>query len=212
VENNCGPILIVDDDPDFRELVSVLCSQAGFSWREAGTGADAVSQAVQERPGAVLLDVDLGDTSGYQACRELRERFGETLPIIFVSGTRIDSFDRIAGLLLGADDYVTKPFDPEELIARLRRAVARSAPSREDSAAVERSRLTPREQEVLILLADGLGTSAIAEQLHISPKTVNTHVQHVLVKFDVHNRAEAVAFAYRTGLMDADEARLLPFA
>jgi DNA-binding NarL/FixJ family response regulator len=117
-----------------------------------------------------------------------------------LSGARTDPSDRVAGLLLGADDYVTKPFDPEELLARVRRAIARSSSS-ESASAAERKRLTPRELEILSLLALGEGTKTIAERLHISPKTVSTHIQRMLVKLDLHSRGEAVAFAYREGLV-----------
>jgi DNA-binding NarL/FixJ family response regulator len=142
-------------------------------------------------------------------CRELREQFGEQLPIIFISGARTDPSDRIAGLLLGADDYTTKPFEPEELLARVRRAVARSTSS-EGKAVLEGTRLTPREREVLTLLAHGLGSRAISERLHITPKTVSTHVQRILAKLDLHSRAEAVAFAYRQGLVEEVSTHALP--
>jgi DNA-binding NarL/FixJ family response regulator len=200
MENTCGSVLIVDDEPGFRELVAVLCRRAGYSCREAGTGEEALSFARRERPDVVILDVKLGDTSGYQICRDLREQFGEQLAIIFVSGARTDSSDRVAGLLLGADDYITKPFDPEELFARVGRAMARSTSSEEGKAA-EPTRLTPREREVLSLLAHGLGTQAISDRLYISPKTVSTHVQRILAKLALHSRAEAVAFAYREDLV-----------
>ena len=113
---------------------------------------------------------------------------------------------RVAGLLLGADDYVTKPFDPEELLARVRRVVERSSSAESDSAA-ERKRLTPREREILSLFALGEGTKTIAERLHISPKTVSTHIQRMLVKLDLHSRGEAVAFAYREGLVKGASGR-----
>jgi DNA-binding NarL/FixJ family response regulator len=200
MENSCGSVLIVDDDPGFRELVAVLCQRSGYSCREAGTSDEALLSARRERPDVVILDVKLGVTSGYQVCRELRDQFGEQLAIIFVSGARTDSSDRVAGLLLGADDYITKPFDPEELLARVGRAVARSTPS-EESKAREVTRLTPREREVLSLLAEGLGTQAISDRLYISPKTVSTHVQRILAKLSLHSRAEAVAFAYREDLV-----------
>ena len=81
--DNCGrSILIVDDDPDFRELVSVLCGRSGYSCVEAESRADALAAASLKRPDVVLLDVMLAGTSGYQICRELREEFGERLPII----------------------------------------------------------------------------------------------------------------------------------
>jgi DNA-binding NarL/FixJ family response regulator len=202
MDNTSGSILIVDDDPGFRELVSVLCARAGYACVEAGSREEALTAANRARPDAVLLDVMLGGTSGYQVCRELRSAFGEQLPIIFLSGERADAQDRVAGLMLGADDYVTKPFEPDELLARVQRAVARSKSSPERSSNGAATRLTTRERGVLTLLAEGLGTQQIAERLYISPKTVSTHVQRVLTKLDIHSRAEAVAFAYREGLIE----------
>jgi len=207
VDNTCGSILIVDDDPGFRELVSVLCARAGYACVEAGSREEALTEANRARPDAVLLDVMLGETSGLQVCRELRSAFGEQLPIIFLSGERADAHDRVAGLLLGADDYVTKPIEPDELLARVQRAVTRSTSSEDRSSNGRSSNgngtgLTPRERGVLTLLAQGLGTEQIAEQLYISPKTVSTHVQRMLAKLHLHSRAEAVAFAYREGLVE----------
>jgi DNA-binding NarL/FixJ family response regulator len=205
--DHCGPILIVDDDADFRALVSMLCVRAGYDCVEAATGNEAVSLARAKRPEVVLLDVDLGNASGYEVCRELRSRFGESLPIILLSGTRTETFDRVAGLHLGADDYVVKPFEPEELVARVRRAIARTArPSQAlDS---KKFRLTPREHEILRLFADGLGTQAVSDRLQISTKTVSSHTQRLLPKLGVHSRTEAVALAYREGLFETASATL----
>src|SRR5947199_241905 len=75
------------------------------------------------RPAVVLLDISLPDVSGFEVCRELRDEFGDDLPIIFVSGERVEAVDRAVGLLLGADDYVVKPFDLDELLARVRRSI-----------------------------------------------------------------------------------------
>jgi DNA-binding NarL/FixJ family response regulator len=202
MDNTCGSILIVDDDPDFRDLVSVLCRRAGYVCVDAETGEAALEAARAERPDLVLLDVMLGRTSGYQVCRELRDQFGEQLPIIFLSGARTDASDRVAGLLLGGDDYITKPIEPEELLARVRRAVARSTSRDHDMPHGAGARLTAREREVLRLLSEGLGTEEISDHLYISPKTVSTHVQRILAKLGLHSRAEAVAFAYREGLVE----------
>jgi DNA-binding NarL/FixJ family response regulator len=122
--------------------------------------------------------------------------FGDGIAIVFLSGDRTADYDRTAGLLLGADDYVVKPFAGGELIARVRRAIDR-APA---AAAAAAYRLTKRELEVLRLLSDGLGEKKIAEALVITRKTVATHLQRVLLKLDVHSRAEAVAFAHRNRL------------
>jgi DNA-binding NarL/FixJ family response regulator len=174
---------------------------------EAATGNEAISLARAKRPEVVLLDVDLGNASGYEVCRELRSRFGESLPIILLSGTRTETFDRVAGLHLGADDYVVKPFEPEELVARVRRAIARTArPSQAPDS--KKFRLTPREHEILRLFADGLGTQAVSDRLQISTKTVSSHTQRLLPKLGVHSRTEAVALAYREGLFETASATL----
>lgn len=205
MNNYCGSILIVDDDESFRELVVLLLERAGYGAAQAASGEEALAAVNRERPAAVLLDVQLDGMSGYALCRELRDQFGEQLPIIFLSGARIEPSDRVAGLLIGADDYMTKPLDPDELVARVRRALTRSEAAERSSngrPTEAASRLTPRERDVLRLLAEGLGTAAVAERLYISPKTVGTHVQRILAKLDIHSRAEAVAFAYREGLVE----------
>ena len=192
------PILIVDDVPSLRELIATLLTQAGFEVQEASSAEEALELANGEPPALVLLDVVLPAMSGYELCRTLRERFGEALPIIFVSGTRTDPLDSVAGLLVGADDYIVKPFVPEELVARVRRALTRSAElSRTNGAAT--NGLTPREREVLSLLAEGLTQDEIADRLVISPKTVATHIQRILGKLDVRSRAQAVGRAYGSG-------------
>jgi DNA-binding NarL/FixJ family response regulator len=150
----------------------------------------------REEPALVVLDVHLPDISGYEVCRELRDMFGERLPILFLSGARTESYDRVGGLLLGADDYLVKPFAHDELLARVRRLLARSA--RDDEA--RQYDLTVREREVLEHLAAGQDQPTIAKELVISEKTIATHIQHILGKLGVHSRAEAVALAHRHGI------------
>jgi DNA-binding NarL/FixJ family response regulator len=109
--------------------------------------------------------------------------------------------DRVAGLLLGADDFIVKPFDPGELVARARRVAVRQRLSQADPVPNPATpKLTPREREVLALLAEGRRQNEIAHELSISWKTVGTHVQNMLSKFGVHSRAELVARAYRENL------------
>lgn len=198
-------VLVVDNDPLFRTFVRELLERAGFDVVEADDGEAALEVASRRKPDLVLLDVCLPRASGYEVCRELRDRFGDALGIIFVSGKRIESLDRISGLLLGADDYVVKPFEPDELLARARTVLRRiSRPSESSNGnghAVSNgsgdSELTPRELEVLQLLAEGLTQTQIARQLVISPRTVGTHIQNLLGKLGVHSRAQAVALAHR---------------
>jgi DNA-binding NarL/FixJ family response regulator len=195
---NCGKILIVDDDAGYRAFVASLFERAGYAIRQSETGPEALDAVRDERPSCILLDVHLPGLTGYQVCRELREEFGQAFPIIFVTGARTEPADRVAGLLLGADDYVVKPFDPDELLARVHRSLARAGHGASPNGAS--FDLTSREREVLALLADGLDANAIARSLVISPKTVATHIQRILAKLGVHNRTQAVALAHREGL------------
>jgi DNA-binding NarL/FixJ family response regulator len=192
-----GAVLIVTSDDDVREAATRLFTRAGFATDTVTTGEEALSLALEHRPALVVIDLELSDMTGYEVCYELRERAGHDLPIIIVSGERTKSSDRVAGLLIGADDYLAKPFDPDELLARARRLLARSSlPS-----GTEDAPLTGREIQVLQLLADGLSQDAIAKELFISSKTVSTHIQRILTKLDVHSRTQAVALAYRQRLV-----------
>ncbi len=109
-------ILVVDDDPGIRALVGGLLGRVGYQVREASDGAAAITAARRERPALVVLDVELPVVSGYEVYREFRDRYGDSLPALFLSGARTEPYDRAAGLMLGADDYVVKPFDPGELL------------------------------------------------------------------------------------------------
>jgi DNA-binding NarL/FixJ family response regulator len=192
-------ILIVDDDHQSRALVSGVLERAGYSTYEAKTGEEAVAAARRERPTLAVIEALLPGVSGYEVCRELKEEFGETLPIIFLSGTRKEPGDRAAGLLLGGDDYLIKPFDAGELLARVRRLL----PRRSEGGQTTRT-LTKREIDVLSLLSEGLTQSEIAKKLVISPRTVGKHIEHILAKLGVHNRTQAVALALRDELIETD--------
>jgi DNA-binding NarL/FixJ family response regulator len=196
-----APILIVDDDEVFREAMTGILERSGYAPTAVSRGEDGLRAVRVKQPRLVILDVCLPDLSGYEVCRQLKDRFGDGLPVLFVSGVRKESFDRVAGLLIGADDYLGKPFAADELLARVRRLV-RHTTSLAPSLA---SRLTPRELEVLRLLANGIGQEEIARQLFISRKTVATHIEHVLQKLGVRTRAQAVALAYREDLVVAAE-------
>lgn len=190
-------ILIVDGDRESRRAAARVLDRAGFEIREAASGHEALEVAAKEELALVILEVRLPDISGYEVCRRLREDDGGTLPILFVSGDRIESFDRVAGFIVGADDYLVKPVAPDELVARVRRQLERAQASTSS-----RAGLTPREHEVLELLADGKGPLEIGMALQISPRTVATHVEHIYTKLGVHTRAQAVASAFRLELVE----------
>jgi DNA-binding NarL/FixJ family response regulator len=191
-----GLAFVVDADADDRAHVTGLLQRAGFRTRELPSGADVLQAAAEEGPVMVVLDVCLPGLNGYEVCRELRDAYGESVAIVFVSGERTEPFDRVAGLLVGADDYIVKPFDAAELIARVLRLSSHKARSAEPTEAFpDLTSLTRREREVLELLSQGYRQSEIASALVVSPTTVATHIQRVLKKLGVHDRAQAVALA-----------------
>jgi two-component system nitrate/nitrite response regulator NarL len=209
-------VLVVEDDEACRALMVALLDRIGCTVAEAASGDEALALAKANPPGLVLLDIGIPGISGYEVCHQLRETFGQTLPVVFVSGNRVETQDRVAGLLLGADDYIVKPFNPDELVARVRRLLVRNG---SNGRHVERRRapastasLTPREREVLMLLARGRSQEDIAAQLVISAKTVATHIQRILAKLGVHSRAQAVAVAYRERLVGDTDSHAVPTA
>ncbi len=190
--------LVVDDDPGLLGLLERLLELEELDVTAVMSGEAALAAAREERPDLAILDVNLPGLSGYEVCRALRELYGPTLPIVFVSGARTEPYDRVAGLLLGADDYLVKPFAPDELLARVRALLRRAAGERPRA-----SRLTAREQQVLQLLAEGLSQRDISDSLVISPRTAGKHIERILEKLEVRSRAQAVAVAYRDDLVAA---------
>ena len=190
-------VVIAEPDQAQRMRLARVLTRAGFRVLQAEEGEQALALVRSAAPGGVILEVPLGALSGYEVCHALRAEFGPDLPIMFLSGVRTEPYDRIAGLLLGADDYVVKPYADGELIARLTNLLRRSR-TRTLGAA---RRLTKRELEVLDLLGEGLRHEDIARKLFISPKTVATHVEHILRKLGVRSRAEAIAVAYREEIL-----------
>jgi DNA-binding NarL/FixJ family response regulator len=192
-----GEVLVVSADGDIERSVRRAFDRLGYATSSVASGEEALASTTRARPALVVLDLELEDITGYEVCYELRERSGEDLPIILVSGARTEPSDRVAGLLIGADEYLAKPLDPDELVARARRLLSRTPVP---SLAMD-TPLTGREVQVLQLLAKGLPQDAIAKELFISSKTVATHIQRTITKLGVHSRTEAVAIAYRDGLV-----------
>jgi DNA-binding NarL/FixJ family response regulator len=200
------PVLVADGDPVSRALIVALLERIGSTPHEAATGHEALALAESVSPALVILDVSLPGITGYEVCHELRDRFGADLPLVFLSGDRVEPMDRVAGLLIGADDYLVKPFDPDELLVRVRGLLRRNNgdPEPPEDGDSPLAPLTVREREVLALLAQGRTQGEIGRELFISSKTVATHIQRVLAKLGVHSRAQAVTVAHRHGLVEVD--------
>jgi DNA-binding NarL/FixJ family response regulator len=186
-----GRVLVVDDDALTCELVTSTLAEQGYSTRAASDAREALYLIKRDTPDVILLDVKLPDISGYQLCRRIRDDLGDSVGVILISGERKESFDRVAGLLLGADDYLVKPFMLDELFARVERLARRSRPIARTVVAG----LTRRELEILRLLACGMDQIEIARDLVIAAKTVEKHIEHILLKLGVHSRAQAIALA-----------------
>ena len=196
-----GAVVLADTDRRSRESMAASLRRAGYETVEVESGIEALRAAREDGVRLVLLEVDLPDMTGYEVCHELRNGARDELAIFFVSGIRTEPLDRVAGLLLGADDFIVKPFDPNELIARARRFISRRPTAGGGHRNGSGPRLTDREHEVLALLAEGARQKEVAHRLSISPKTVATHIQNLLGKLGVHSRAELVARAYLLGLV-----------
>jgi DNA-binding NarL/FixJ family response regulator len=192
--------VLVDDDPAFRRVLTTVLERAGYDTVGVSSAEQALAAIAERQPDVVLTDVQLPGVSGYELCRQLKDEYADELAVIIVSADRTEPFDRAAGILLGADDYMVKPVDPGELVARVWRLAGRSNGrhvSESNGASDKLDALSRREREVLDLLAAGSDQDRIAQALFISPKTVATHIQRVLTKLGVHSRTQAVALALR---------------
>ena len=215
---DCGTAFVIDRDPGFCVQVEELLAREGFEVRRAHDGQDALAllDGDGDPPALAIVEVELPGLDGLTLLSRLHEGFGTDLPVVLVSEARQTPLDRTAGLLLGADDYLGKPVDSAELLARVRRSVRRNGHNGNGNGngngrAGEDAALSRREQEILELLAAGRTQREIATELVLSPKTVATHIQHVLAKLGVHSRAQAVAAAYQRGLVPENgEGRVAP--
>jgi DNA-binding NarL/FixJ family response regulator len=211
-------VLLVDDDDLMRAgLKAVLSSDARVEVvGEAGSGRQAVERVRAVRPDLVLMDVRMPDLDGIAATRELTAASPDVKIVIL---TTFEQDDYIFGALnAGASGFLLKRSDPEELLAAIQTVAAGDSllsPSvtrtvidrmaRQPTPEIGPSRLldslTPREREVLVLLARGLSNSEIAQELVIEESTVKTHVKRILMKLRLRDRIQAVVFAYESGLV-----------
>jgi DNA-binding response OmpR family regulator len=206
-----GNILVVEDEPNIAEVVGLYLRRAGYRVELARDGRAALEALNRSLPDLVVLDLMLPGVDGYAITRQLRDR-GDT-PIIMVTARR-DEADRIAGLEMGADDYVVKPFSPQELVSRVRAVLRRSSRMTEEAPAaalifpdleidprthVVQARgvelnLTAREFDLLYLLASRprqvFNRDQLLEQVwgladYIDPGTVTVHIRRLREKLEV---------------------------
>ncbi|MBP7148972.1 MAG: response regulator transcription factor [Acidobacteria bacterium] len=205
-------VLIVDDDPQIREVIRFALRREGFDTFEAGNGAEALASFERGKPDLMILDILMPEMDGTEVCRALRAH--SAVPIIFLS-SKDEEVDRILGLELGGDDYVTKPFSPRELVARaravLRRAAGSAARARTDATRklrhgrleldLDRFRASWDGQEVVLTVTefgllralltfpgkvytrDELMERAYLQDTIVSGRTIDSHIRRVRAKF-----------------------------
>jgi DNA-binding response OmpR family regulator len=122
-------VLVVEDEPSISSFVSAYLKNAGYTVRTAATGGEALKQVAADRPSLVVLDLMLPDIDGVEVCKRIRT--DSDLPILMLTA-RDEDVDKIIGLEVGADDYMTKPFNPRELVARVKSILRRAGPERKD--------------------------------------------------------------------------------
>ncbi|MCM2266459.1 MAG: response regulator transcription factor [Elusimicrobiales bacterium] len=117
-------ILVIDDDNHLRESLAEVLAMEGFTCLEAGNAKTGIASAKKNKPDVVIMDIQLPDSSGFQICQELR-RFSKDFILIMMTGRFLSAEEKTQGLSLGADEYLTKPFDIQELIIRIRQLLGR---------------------------------------------------------------------------------------
>jgi DNA-binding response OmpR family regulator len=202
-----GTVLVVDDEPNIADLIELYLAREGYRVVKAGGGEAGLRAVAEHRPRLVVLDVGLPDIDGLEVCRRLRQT--STIPVIFLTA-RDGEVDRVLGLELGADDYVTKPFSPAELVARVKAVLRRTDQvggaeviaagdvtvdlgRREVRVRGEAVAFTTKEFELLQFLAERPGLALSRQQIldgvwgydwFGDSRTVDVHVAQIRKKLD----------------------------
>lgn len=213
-------VVVADDQTLVRTGFRMILAADGIDVvAEATNGAEAIEAVRRTRPDVVLMDVRMPEFDGLEATRRILTGADDEPHVIILTTFDLDRYV-YAALAAGASGFLLKDVTPEQLVAAVRtvragdallaptitrRLVAHFAHRPGETAALHRelSELTPRELEVLTLVARGLSNSELAERLHLSEATVKTHVARILAKLRVRDRVQAVVVAYETGLVTA---------
>jgi DNA-binding NarL/FixJ family response regulator len=210
-------ILIVDDDRTLRAALMRCLQNRGYTVQEAESGAAGLLCFEADPPDLVISDVMMPQMDGLEFCRRLREtRMGQLVPFLFLS-SKDELDDRVQGHQMGADDYLRKPVETRELLAKIEAQMERShrlhseivrmmqqveQTARDAVAATEppeKLPLTPAEEKVFWEVLQGLTNKQVGDRLFLSPRTVQTHLSNILSKFELENRAQLIRFAFEKG-------------
>ncbi len=204
-------ILVVDDEPNIVELAKLYLEQEGYRVERVGNGSDALLKLNSAKPSLIVLDLMLPDIDGFEVCRQIRKK--SDVPILMLTARKED-VDKIVGLELGADDYLTKPFNPRELVARVKAILRRYQSGLRPGQAIEVGnlridparheatidgqplRLRTKEFDLLATLAQNLGVVLTRDRLlemvwetdyYGETRTVDIHINHLRDKLSGAN-------------------------
>ncbi len=198
-------LLLIDDDPNLVLLVKDYLELRGYTVITAKNGRDALKVFEKDIPNLIICDVMMPEMDGYTFVKKVRENPQTSwLPVLFLSA-KGQIQDRVIGLSKGADVYMVKPFEPDELVAQIEASLKQSKRMRQSQGPDLGSAvsiqvpfdvdLTPTEQRVIQLVAKGMSNKEIADELKVSQRTIESHVSNMLGKTGLHNRTELARWA-----------------
>lgn len=203
-------LLVVDDEPNLLRALAATLRADGYEVTTARSARDALMHVARAVPDLIISDIRMPGMDGYQLARTLRESPRTSLvPVVFLTA-KGETQDRIEGFRTGVDAYLTKPFEPDELLAvvrnilnrieRTHRQIARLVGTKESETVLIRDEeLTDAEWRVAEAVARGLSNKEIAAELSISVRTVENHVSHILAKKSFSNRVEIARHVLESG-------------
>ena len=218
-------ILVADDDPHIRDVICFALEKAGMVVFAARDGSEALDRFGRERLDLAILDIGMPEADGLEVCRQIRK--SSDMPILFLSA-RDEEIDRVLGLEIGGDDYVTKPFSPRELVARvnviLRRAGARAGADRDRTLTHGGLSLDPLRRTVdfgrtpvgltaiefailrtllarpgMVLTRDQIMHAAYEAQIHVSDRTIDSHIRNIRAKLSAAGCVDAIETVHGVG-------------
>lgn len=205
-ENTQNKLLLIDDDPNLILLVKDYLEFRGYEVLTAENGREGLQILEDHTPDMIICDVMMPEMDGYAFVEQVRQNpRTDWIPILFLSA-KGQSQDRVRGLNIGADVYMVKPFEPEELVAQVESSLkqANRLIKHNTTGGIESERqiqvpknveLTPTELKVVSLVAQGMANREIAKQLKVSQRTIESHVSNMLNKTNLNNRTELARWA-----------------
>ena len=217
-------VLVVDDDPNIRDVIRIALEDAGMAVRTVANGRAALTEVDRLSPDIVIMDVGMPEMDGFAACRAIRTR--SQVPLLFLTA-RDDEIDRVLGFELGADDYVTKPFSPRELILRVRAILSRVDGETAHSSTLSHGDLrldrgshtcslgdtsldlTGMEFQILTTLVERPGKVVSRDQLirrvygnntTLSGRTIDSHIRNIRQKASVDGYSDVIATVHGVGI------------